>query len=76
LRAMAGLARKGRVQVGCDADLIVFDAAQVTDCSTYDVPAMASVGFEHVLVAGEAVVRHGKVVTTAMTGRAIVGGAR
>jgi len=75
-KASPAMARKGRVQVGCDADLIVFDAAQVTDCSTYDVPAMASVGFKHVLVAGEAVVHSGQVVTTAMPGRAIVGGAR
>jgi N-acyl-D-aspartate/D-glutamate deacylase len=67
------LARKGRVQVGMDADLVVFDPATVTDRSTGTEPWHASTGFEHVLVGGVAVVRDGAVVPEALPGRAVTG---
>ena len=51
-KASPAMTRKGRVQVGADADLIVFDAGQVSDRSTYDAPQASSTGVEHVLVAG------------------------
>ncbi|MCW3820504.1 amidohydrolase family protein [Micromonospora sp. DR5-3] len=70
------MARKGRVRAGHDADLVVFDLAEVEDRSTYRVPAAASIGFKHVFVGGEAVVRDGALVPSALPGRAIVGGAR
>jgi imidazolonepropionase-like amidohydrolase len=75
-KASPAMARKGRVQVGADADLIVFDPDQVTDRSTYDAPQASSTGVEHVLVAGEPVVRDGSVVTSAMPGRPVVRSAR
>jgi hypothetical protein len=75
-KASPAMARKGRVQVGADADLIVFDAGEVSDRSTYDAPQASSTGVEHVLVAGEPVVRDGAVVASAMPGRPVVRGAR
>ena len=75
-KACPAMARKGRVQVGSDADLIVFDAAQVSDSSTYENPTAASTGFKHVFVGGEAVVCDGSIVNSAMPGAAIVGGAQ
>jgi N-acyl-D-aspartate/D-glutamate deacylase len=75
-KASPAMARKGRVQVGADADLVVFDPDQVTDRSTYDAPQASSTGVEHVLVAGEPVVRDGSVVTSAMPGRPVVRSAR
>ncbi len=74
--AVPAMARKGRVQVGADADLVVFDPEQVSDRSTYAASQTSSTGFEHVLVAGQAVVRDGNVVTSALPGRPVVRGAR
>jgi len=61
---------KGRVQVGADADLTVFDAARVVDRATYERPAQFSDGIIHVVVNGVFVVRNGASVA-AYPGRAI-----
>jgi dihydroorotase len=63
--------RKGRVAVGSDADLTIFDPALVADRSTYDAPARPSIGISHVLVNGSFVVRDGKLVEAARPGRGV-----
>jgi N-acyl-D-amino-acid deacylase len=65
-----GLASKGRVQVGADADLVVFDAATVRDLATYADPHRFPAGIEHVLVAGQMTVRNGR-HTGARAGRVL-----
>jgi N-acyl-D-aspartate/D-glutamate deacylase len=52
--------QKGRLKVGADADISVFDAAHVIDKATYEKPAQYSEGFRDVLVDGTFVVRDGK----------------
>ena len=52
--------QKGRLRVGGDADVTVFDAAHVIDKATYEKPAQYSEGFRYVLVEGTFVVRDGK----------------
>jgi hypothetical protein len=70
--AAPALRRKGRVQAGCDADLVVFDPGAITDRATYARLA-PSAGISHVLVAGIAVVSDGQLVPDARPGRPVYG---
>lgn len=69
--AAPGMARKGRVQEGADADLAVFDPETVLDMADYDAPATPSRGFAFVLVGGTPVVRDGALVEGVFPGQAI-----
>jgi N-acyl-D-aspartate/D-glutamate deacylase len=65
--------RKGRVQVGADADLTVFDPETVRDTATFEDDLSFSVGVRHVLVGGVFVVRDGETVEGVFPGRAVRG---
>jgi N-acyl-D-aspartate/D-glutamate deacylase len=66
---------KGRLQPGCDADLVVFNPDEIRDQATYAASTLPSAGIVHLFVAGECVVRSGQLVTTAMPGRPVRSGA-
>jgi N-acyl-D-amino-acid deacylase len=55
-----GFSERGRLTVGRAADLVIFDAAVVTDRATYEQPHQYPAGIVHVLVNGVAVVRNGE----------------
>lgn len=62
---------KGRIRVGADADITVFDPARIIDRATFEAPAQFSEGVEHVFVGGIPVVEHGRVREGSVPGRAI-----
>jgi hypothetical protein len=65
---------KGRVQVGADADLTLFDPATVIDRATYRQPTLPSAGIPFVIVGGTPVVDHGQIVKTAYPGKGVMSG--
>jgi dihydroorotase len=63
--------QKGRLAVGADADISVFDPARVIDKATFENAAQYSEGFRYVLVEGTFVVRDGKLQDGVAPGQAI-----
>ena len=65
--------QKGRLQVGADADITIFDPATVIDRSTYREPSLPPVGIQHVLVNGVSVVANGRAIDGVTPGQAVRG---
>jgi len=63
--------RKGRIQVGADADIVVFNPNTIIDRSTVEEPLKPSVGMQTVLVHGVPVVRDGEIQNNALPGRPV-----
>ena len=62
---------KGRLRIGADADITIFNAGTVIDQSTYIDPLQPSLGIEFVLVNGGIVLDNGVLDPTTRTGVAI-----
>ena len=67
--------QKGRLRVGADADITIFDASRVLDRSTYREPSLSPVGIQHVIVNGVSVVANGRAVESVAPGKAVREGA-
>ena len=63
--------QKGRLRVGADADITIFDARKVLDRSTYREPSLAPVGIQHVIVNGVSVVANAQAVEGVAPGKAV-----
>jgi N-acyl-D-glutamate deacylase len=70
---VAQMAHKGRVQVGADADLTIFDPATVKDNSTQTQGGLPSTGIPYVVVNGTLVVKDSRVLKDVYPGQAIRG---
>ena len=65
-----GLTRKGRLSVGADADITVFDLETIRDCATFAQPALPPEGIEYVFIGGKPALEHGNIVNSRL-GRAL-----
>lgn len=65
--------RKGRIQIGSDADITIFRAEQIIDTADFDGELTYSEGVQYVLVNGEFVIWDGEIVAGARPGQAILG---
>ena len=63
--------RKGRLQVGADADIVVFDADEFRDRATFQQPGVPSVGMRHVLVNGMPLIVDGELDVNALPGKPV-----
>jgi N-acyl-D-amino-acid deacylase len=66
------LQRRGLLEPGYFADVVVFDPARIQDHATYDEPHRYATGVEHVAVNGTLVLRDGE-HTGALPGRVVRG---
>ncbi len=62
---------KGRIRLGADADIAVFDPNTIIDKATFAEPLQYSSGISYVLVNGVAVIKDGKLVEGVFPGRAV-----
>jgi hypothetical protein len=69
------MARKGRLQAGADADIVLFDPDRIAEQGTFD-DLRPSTGVRFVLVNGQVVVRDGVVQEAVMAGRPVRGTVR
>ena len=65
------MAQKGRIQVGADADITIFDADTVTDNSTMQQAGLPATGIPYVIVNGTVVVKDSKVLKDVYPGKPI-----
>jgi hypothetical protein len=70
-RSTAEARKKGRLQVGADADLVVLDPEKFRDQSTFEKPNIPSTGVRFLLVNGTLVIDGGNIVSGVAPGRAI-----
>ncbi len=64
---------KGRIQVGADADITVFDPNTIIDKATFEGGLKFSEGIKHVIVNGTFVIKNGATIGNVFPGQAVVG---
>ena len=74
LEAIApSMKKKGRIQIGADADITIFDPNTIIDKATFENGLAFSEGIEYVMVNGVFVLRNKQTVTNVFPGQAVFG---
>jgi N-acyl-D-glutamate deacylase len=63
--------KKGRLQEGMDADIVVFDPVTIRDAGTYEEPNQPAVGVQTLVVNGKLVIDDSELILDAGPGQAI-----
>lgn len=64
---------KGRMQVGADADITIFNPNTIIDKATFEKGLEFSAGIEYVIVNGQFILKNGKTVYNVFPGQAVYG---
>ncbi len=64
---------KGRIQIGADADITIFNPNTIIDKATFEKGLEFSAGIEYVIVNGNFVLKNGKTVANVFPGQAVYG---
>ncbi len=64
---------KGRIQIGADADITIFNPDTVIDKATFEKGLEFSAGIEYVMVNGVFILKNGKTVSNVFPGQAVYG---
>jgi hypothetical protein len=70
-RRVPTMKNKGRIRVGADADLTIFDARTIIDKSTFSDPAQYSEGIKFVVVNGVTIIKNGELQSGLNPGRPV-----
>jgi len=65
------MAKKGRLSIGADADIVVFNPDIVIDKGTFEDPARYSEGIRHVLVNGQVTLKEGGFIDGVAAGKPV-----
>lgn len=72
-QASSSFDRKGRIQEGADADIVIFNASRVQANAAYGDPYQPPTGIPFVIVCGQLVVENGVSVDGVYPGKRLLG---
>lgn len=70
-KAVPQMGNKGRIQVGKDADIVIFDLDSFKDTATFTKPNSLSQGMKHVFVNGQPIIENERLLLDALPGQPV-----